>query len=233
MCYTAGVLAGYQKQLEKYTRALWQNPLPFPSFEQINAMARPFMPVITMDAPDILQPLRWVLVPPKMRTSADLKNQKIWYANARIEELEDKPTYGPLTRDHRCILGISHFYEWRHEGSRKIKFRVSLPEDTPLLIPGLWSESVVDEEVYRSFTLCTTEAQGLMRYIHNTALRMPVITSIEAARVWLDPGESLPKAREAVLGAEKSKNLITNPPPGDLGPTSSGAPRPPLQPELF
>jgi hypothetical protein len=61
------------------------------------------------------------------------------------------------------------------------------------------------------------EARGIMRYIHNRALRQPVVVPPTAACGWLDPATAFPVARDMLLAAERSSEFVTDPPaPGDL-----------------
>ena len=193
MCYTVGIEA----------------PLYLP---QVNAAARPEAPVCTMERPRQYRPIHWLLLPGNVATSADAAALKIWLANARIEELERKPLYRPLIHSNRCVVRLLWFYEWRHEGTRRIKYRISLPEGAPLLVPGLWHRTTVDGAPCDSFTLCTMEARGVMRFIHNHGQRQPVVMDRTAAAVWLDEETSLEDARTHVVREELSHAFITDPP---------------------
>lgn len=42
-------------------------------------------------------------------------------------------------------------------------------------------------EIIKTFSIITTEANDLMRYIHNTNFRMPVILREEDEKKWLSP----------------------------------------------
>ncbi len=192
VCYTAGIEA----------------PEYLP---QVNAMARPAAPVCPMEAPLTFRPMKWLLLPPQATTAGAIAGLKIWTANARIEELEEKPLYRPLIRRNRCVVRFLWFFEWRNAGTVKEKYRVYLPDKEPLLIPGLWHRTTVDGVAVESFTLCTMEAQGVMRYVHNGALRQPVVVGRSAAAAWLSEGLPFSEAREAVIREERSREFITDP----------------------
>ncbi len=233
MCYTASIAQGAKDTFEAFTGTRWTDPLPFPHFEQLNAMAKPLIPGILMGSNRSMVPLHWLLIPPNIRTKNQASSLKIWYANARIEELEQKPTYRNLVQTHRCILVFSAFYEWRHEGKKKVKHRVELVGSQPMLMPGLWAQSQLDGEIWNSCTLCTTTAQGIMRYIHNSALRMPVIVGPQGLDQWLDPDLSLEKARQEVLKDLQTSHLVSVPPVRDTMSGDPGIEQTPIQPELF
>lgn len=62
-----------------------------------------------------------------------------------------------------------------------------MPNDVPFAFAGLWSEWLgksKDEPVY-TYTVLTTEANELMRKIHNTKKRMPIIISNGNETDWL------------------------------------------------
>ncbi len=203
MCYNAGV-----ERLKPLT-SLFPPSVAIPSRDEVNAMARPMVPVRSMDGE--WQAMHWLLIPPWVADSNQFRTLKIWLANARIEELEHKKLYRPLVGDRRCIVRFSWFFEWRHENGRKLKYRMFLPDDTPLLLPGLCQRTEVDGQSYDSFTVCTMEARGVMRYVHNSTLRQPVVVSEAGAAAWLDRNASLDDARAAVVAAEQSAEFRTDP----------------------
>ncbi len=210
MCYYSGIKKG---TVETITQIMDLDPgvYEFPLYDQISAMASPIFPVLTMEAPTKLQPLHWLFTPPWFKTMDQLKTRKIWAANVRLEEAEQKKLYRPRIERGRCAAVFSHFWEWRHEGKEKIKYRIALPEDQPLLLPGLYSRTELDGGIWQSFGVCTMEARNVMRYIHNSALRQPVVIGPESARFWLDGNVPFNEARLALMEREKSSDFVTDP----------------------
>lgn len=201
MCYNAGIEL--------------LNPLgpEFPPYRQVNAMARPVVPVRTVENPDTWQPMRWLLIPPGVSDSKTLGTLKIWLANARIEELEQKPLFRPLVNGQRCIVRFSWFYEWRHDPQGgKSRYRVALRNGEPMLLPGLFRLATIDGAPYSSFAVCTMRARGIMRFIHNNRLRQPVVVDEKGADAWLDLKAPIATARETVLSHEQSGEFIPDPP---------------------
>lgn len=165
-----------------------------------------------MDQPDRFQTMRWLLIPPWIERSDKLREVKIWTANARIEELEQKPLYRPLTATNRCVVAFTGFYEWRHEeDGTKTRYTLSFPEGQPMLLPGLFRRGTIDGMPYSSCTVCTMEAKGIMRYIHNSTLRQPVVLKPGDQERWIDPDLTLNEAREATLAAEASSQFVPDP----------------------
>ncbi len=211
MCYYSGVKKETVEQII-HMMDLETGSYEFPFYDQISAMASPIFPVLSMDAPGKLQPMHWLFTPPWFKTMDQLKSRKIWAANVRIEEAEQKKMYAPRIESGRCIAVFSHFWEWRHEGKKKIKYRIGLEGGSPLLLPGLYSRTSLDGGDWISFGVCTMDAKNAMRYIHNSALRQPVIVDRETARFWLDRDVPFSEARQVVMEKELSGEFLTDPP---------------------
>ena len=91
-------------------------------------------------------------------------------------------------------------------------YRLMLPGDTPMLLPGLYRVADLDGTPCPTFTVCTMEARGIMRFIHNSRLRQPVVVDEEGARAWLDASLPLPAARDVALAREQSGLFVPDPP---------------------
>jgi putative SOS response-associated peptidase YedK len=128
--------------------------------------------------------MRWGLIPHwahdiRMGTKA---------INARAEGIEDKPFFrGPLRRS-RCLIPATAFFEWRQEGTRKVKFRFARRDDDLFCFAGLydtWRDPQDPEgRMLRSCTLITTTPNELVADYHD---RMPVILHPRDEEIWLDP----------------------------------------------
>lgn len=101
--------------------------------------------------------------------------QKQPVINARAETVRDKPTFRGLL-EQRVLIPASAYYEWRRDGSRKIKTRIAPDNDDILVMAGLR-----DGE---RFVMLTSTPASTVAHIHN---RMPVIFGPEAAEIWLNP----------------------------------------------
>jgi putative SOS response-associated peptidase YedK len=101
--------------------------------------------------------------------------------NARAETLLEKPSFKQLVARRRCLVPANGFYEWRRLGNRKVPIWIHLKSREPFAFAALWNywrDPAGDKELY-SFTIITTEANALLRPIHN---RMPVIYDKEMGR---------------------------------------------------
>ena len=130
---------------------------------------------------NIVKLMRWGLVP-SWSQDPSIGNRMI---NARCETLDQKPSFKQLLAAHRCLVPANGFYEWARIGKSKIPMRVRMKDRRPFTMAGLWDlwRDREGGELY-SFTVITTDANRLLRPIHN---RMPVILDDLAAKQWLDP----------------------------------------------
>jgi putative SOS response-associated peptidase YedK len=82
------------------------------------------------------------------------------------------------------------FYEWQwldYKGKQKQKYLLTLPDNELFAYAGIWSEwvSTITGEIIRSYSIVTTEATGIMREIHNSKKRMPVLLTPNNEQQWL------------------------------------------------
>lgn len=139
------------------------------------------VPVIfNRDSARTLTMMQWSLIPSWAKDPA-IGNKMI---NARAETLAEKSAFTRLIRKRRCLVLADGFYEWRKEGKRMVPMRIRLKTAEPFGFAGLWdSWRKPDGSELQSFTIITTEANELLRSIHD---RMPVILGEEDERKWLD-----------------------------------------------
>jgi putative SOS response-associated peptidase YedK len=124
--------------------------------------------------------LRWGLIP------FWAKDEKIAYKtiNARAETVASAPAFRAAYRRRRCIVPATGFYEWKRLQRGKQPYRIR-PADAPLFgFAGLWeSWRAPTGEAIETYTILTTDANELMRELHN---RMPVILAPADYGAWLD-----------------------------------------------
>ena len=136
----------------------------------------PKVPVIMSDLKDSIALIRWGLIPQwANKTNA----KEIWNStlNAKIETLEEKPSFRDCV-DNRCLVLVSGFFEWQHLGKQKIKYKISLKDKDVFALAGIfsvWKIPDSDDAYLRTFAIITTEANDMMKVIHNTKQRMPLI----------------------------------------------------------
>ena len=105
--------------------------------------------------------------------------------NARAETAAAKPAFRAALRYRRCLVPADGFFEWQRIGSEKRSFHMRRRDGAPFALSGLWeSWHSPDGSVLESCALLTTEANELMRPIHD---RMPVILDPPDFDLWLNP----------------------------------------------
>lgn len=125
--------------------------------------------------------MRWGLIPSWADDPA-IGNRLI---NARSETAAEKPSFRNALKKRRCLVPIDGFYEWQATGKKtKQPHLIRLKDGQPFALAGLWEKwTAPDGELVESFTILTTDANAMMRPIHN---RMPVIVAKEDYDLWLD-----------------------------------------------
>src|SRR5690606_15346293 len=119
--------------------------------------------------------MRWGLLP------SWAKDQTIAarLINARAETAAEKPSFRSAMKARRCLVPVDGFYEWEKVGDGKQPYFIRAANDAPLALAGLWEHwTSADGESIQTFTILTTEANDLIRPIHE---RMPAILPPE---VW-------------------------------------------------
>ncbi len=155
-----------------------------------NGFSHPQMPVITNQHPDVITALKWGLIPHWVKDTKQANEMAIMCLNAKIETLEEKPSFRESAKHKRCVIPATSFYEWKWldtKGKSKQKYEISMEGDELFAFGGLWSDWTNKEtgEVEQTFSIVTTSANALMEEIHNMKKRMPLILKPTEVEQWL------------------------------------------------
>jgi len=119
--------------------------------------------------------------------------------NAKGEEmLLPGKLYRESALKRRCLVPASHFYEWRHifpigkkglplKTAVKYPYAISVKNCDCFFIAAVW-QAWTDKatgETIDTFALVTTDANSMMKQIHNSKNRMPVILTEALAEQWI------------------------------------------------
>jgi putative SOS response-associated peptidase YedK len=142
------------------------------------------LPVVINEDKKQLKLLQWGLIPFWSKTS----KLEVNMANAKCEEIFEKPSWKNPILNRRCLIPATGFYEWKLEGKKKIPYFIFLPNQTLFYFGGIWDRWINNStgETIESFSIITTPANTLMEEIHNTKKRMPLIISDHFANNWLE-----------------------------------------------
>jgi putative SOS response-associated peptidase YedK len=152
--------------------------------------------------------LRWGLIP------SWAKDTKIGATliNARAETFAEKPSFRTAFKHRHCVILADGFYEWKKlDAKTKQHYHIHLKDRRPFAFAGLWERWSKGEEPTESCTILTTEANQLLRPLHE---RMPVILEPRSHEHWLrSPGVSDPAAFPylAPLPDDKLEMTAVNP----------------------
>jgi putative SOS response-associated peptidase YedK len=136
--------------------------------------------------------LRWGLIP-SWATDPAIGNRLI---NARAETVAEKPSFRSAFRQRRCLVLADGFYEWQRLDGKKQPYYFRMRDGQPFAFAGLWERSTNQGKTVETCTLLTTEANELLRTIHD---RMPVILQPDRYDRWLDPSVQKPDVLKPLL----------------------------------
>ncbi len=148
-----------------------------------NGFSHPSLTAICATAPSELRLLKWGLIP-YWAKDASIQSYTL---NARLETLEEKPSFASAKR---CLVIADGFYEWQwldSKGRKKQKHLIQRHDKGLFAFAGLWDEWVdtATGDLHQTVSIVTTAAEGIMRHIHNSKLRMPLLLQPQEESLWL------------------------------------------------
>jgi putative SOS response-associated peptidase YedK len=191
MCFTVNVNLVKEELESRYGATLIDPDKYRPSY-YYHAFGLPELPVICSGNPENITLLKWGLIPSWVNKADDAEEIRYKTFNARSESIEDKPSFAASFKSKRCIIPVQGFYEWQHIGKEKIPWYIYHSDNEILSFAGLYSDWVETStgSTLKSFTIITTEANGLMAEIHNSVKRMPAILDKSEETHWLNMSAS-------------------------------------------
>ncbi len=169
----------------RYNAKIEQNAL-FKPQDVINGFTFPKTPVVAHTQPGRIRFFNWGLIPAWAKDDSIKK----YTLNAKIETIREKPSYRDSAHK-RCLVIVDGFYEWQWldpKGRNKRKYLIALPGNPLFALGGIWAEwrNPLSGNTVRTYSIVTTEANEVMREIHNSQKRMPVILTRENEQDWLN-----------------------------------------------
>jgi len=176
---------GKSQIADKFAGKLEPVPDLFNPQLELNGFDQPQTPIVSKDAPNKLQLFQWGYKASWMKAPL---------LNARFETVEEKKSFAPFI-ENRCLILVDGFYEWQWldaKGKKKQKYLMHLPKHEPFFLAGQFQEKVDREsgEILSNYVIYTLEAEGVMKEIHNSKMRMPLaFSSLEAGWGFLETAE--------------------------------------------
>ena len=103
--------------------------------------------------------------------------------NARAENLTENKMFRDLLKENRCLVPASGFFEWKHEGKRRVPFYIHKKDEPVFGFAGLydiWQNPA--GVMLQTYTIITTAANEVVAPLHD---RMPVILKQDDEVRWL------------------------------------------------
>ena len=157
-----------------------------------------------------LESLRWGFVPNWYRTV----NAGPLLINARSETIAQKPAFANASRERRCLIPCSGFYEWSKDlEGNKTPWFIKRNDDTPLVFGGVWQEWGYEGEIIKTCAIVTTASNSKLSSIHH---RLPLVLERNNWGFWLGEeghGASAlmrPTSDETLKAYRVSKNINSN-----------------------
>lgn len=130
---------------------------------------------VTQEAMREAKFLQWGLIP-------SWSKEPKGFINARVETIEEKPSFKESFERRRCLILADGFYEWERNGKISQPYYFQLKQSEPFAFAGIWDRWRYDGGSITSCAIVTTTANELLAKIHT---RMPVILRPESYDLWL------------------------------------------------
>lgn len=168
MCYRTKLTATISQIEEKFEGKLEPVPDLFVPARELNGFAKPLTPVLCSDASRQLQLAQW---------GYEVNWQTAPLLNAVFETAKEKASFKG-TYHQRCIIVVDGFYEWKWldaKGKVKEKFLLQQEGGDVFFLAGQYRDVLEpgNSKASREYVIYTLPAEGVMREIHNSKLRMP------------------------------------------------------------
>ncbi len=148
--------------------------------------------VVTNDAPGRLQLFYWGLLP--FWSKENRPDPRL--INARMEGIEEKPSFRVPFRHRRCLVPADSFYEWEKKGKERFPYRIRMKRGKPMIMAGIWDIHGEGNSAVHSFSIITTPSNEELTSLHD---RMPALLLDQQQReLWLS-GEKDPAALRILL----------------------------------
>jgi len=206
MCFFVEINLSRQELHSRFNVPMREDPRYMPGYFHA-AFNRPFLPAISSDNPDQIGLLQWGLIPFWVKDQDTAEKIRNSTYNAKSETLWEKPSFRAAVKYRRCLILVHGFFEYHTRTDIKIPYYVKLKSDQPFALAGVFEEWTNPEsgEIFQTTSIITTEANPLMRKIHNSKKRMPVILKPEDEKIWIDKNAKKEPLRDLLVPFEDSK----------------------------
>ncbi|HRK04572.1 MAG TPA: SOS response-associated peptidase [Chlorobiota bacterium] len=190
MCYTVSIFSSTHV-VETDIGAVFDDASEYMPYVHVSGFVHPRLPFVTNERPDALEVVEWGLIPRWTKSAEAAGELRDMTLNARAETIRTKPSFREAIVKRRGLLPVNGFVEWRHEGTIKHPYFVRMREAELFTLGCIWEDWTDRDsgELRRTFSIVTTEANGLMSWIHNAKQRMPAIITKGDRKTWLSDSD--------------------------------------------
>ncbi len=143
MCFNAS-LAQKAEVLEKMFNAVIDiHDLKDVYFQ--SAFTLPYWPVLKAENSGYFQFLQWGLIPYWEKNMEMAGKIRFKTFNARLETLDEKPSYRYPADNKRCGIVVDGYFEWKEVDGKKYPYYLYMPDKSPFLLAGIWDRWVNKE----------------------------------------------------------------------------------------
>ena len=182
-----------------------------PDVPNFNVCPTNFIHVITFNGLERkLESLRWGFVPNWYQAV----NAGPLLINARSETVAQKPAFANASRERRCLIPCSGFYEWSEDlEGNKIPWFLKRNDGAPLVFGGVWQEWGDESVIVKTCAIVTTASNSKLSKIHH---RLPLVLERSDWGFWLGEeghGASclmMPTANDILTAYKVSNNINSN-----------------------
>lgn len=141
-----------------------------------------YNPVVIRNSPNKLIPMYWGLIP---HFSKDT-NLSFRTINARIEAIDQTPSYRMPFLQRRCLVPAGFYFEWKKVFKSRIPYLFKLKHEEYFAFAGIYDtwEDKKNNKIIYSYSIITCSANSVTEPIHS---RMPVILKKGNELDWIDP----------------------------------------------
>lgn len=152
--------------------------------------------ILEKNGKPVLRYFEWGLIASYMNSPEKIRQMRSSMCNARSEKLLETGTAWNRIRKQRCLVPVSGFFEHQEVAGQKKKVPhfVKLRHAELFFLAGLFNYSTMPDhetgELPGTFTIMTSEANSLMKEIHNggfNKFRMPLILDPHDPMKWISP----------------------------------------------
>lgn len=188
MCFFVAQFAKVSQMRTRYWNSVLKDTESFTESYMANGFSHPNLLILSQPvSTPTLQMASWGLIPAWAMDKQEAQQISSLTLNSRAETMFEKPSFEQAAKHSRCIIPVNGFYEWQHIGDRKQPYYIKLKDQEIFSLAGLyseWTDSATGAKA-ETFSIITVEANHLMREIHNTKFRMPLIIFPENEKDWI------------------------------------------------